>query len=170
MASLVEELIQTLSQEYEIYQELIPLAQAKTEIIIKNDLEGLQKVTDQEQETVDLLTHYENKRMEVLQNIGTVINKDPATLSLKSITKILESQPKEQRQLAELDDKLKTTIQTLVTLNQRNKELIDQSLEIINFNMNFIQSTRMLPGNNYDKGATQTNDVYFEAGMFDARQ
>lgn len=170
LASLIEELIQTLTQEDEIYSKLIPIAKEKTQIIIKNDLENLQRITDIEQETVDQLTALEHKRMDVIQNIGVVINRDPNTLTLKTITEILKKQPKEQKQLSVINDHLKQTIQTLVEINNHNKSLINESLEIIEFNMNFIQSTRMSPGNNYTKGAQQVDMYLPTTGIFDAKQ
>lgn len=51
-----------------------------------------------------------------------------------------------------LHDELQQTMKRLVDVNTKNKNLIENSLEMIEFNMNFIQSTRMSPGNNnYDK-------------------
>ena len=170
MASLIEELIQTLNEEDAIYTDLIPLAEEKTKVIIKNDLDNLQKITDKEQEIVDRLTALEHKRMDVIKNIGIVINRDPETLTLRAITEILKKQPKEQEQLAAINDHLKKTVQTLVEINNLNKSLINESLEMIEFNMNFIQSTRMSPGNNYTKGAKQMELFVPRTGIFDAKQ
>lgn len=170
MASLVEELIDTLSKEYEVYKNLIPIADQKTGVIIKNDLEGLQTITDKEQEVIDELTHLENRREELIKNMGIVINRDPSQLKLQSLIDILQKQPNEQKKLSVLHDNLKTTIHTLVEINNRNKSLIQQSLEIIDYNMNFIQSTRMSSGNNYTKGATQSEGYLAQSGLFDAKQ
>ena len=45
MASLMEELISTLSQEKDIYLALLPIAEEKTKAIVANDLEQLQEIT-----------------------------------------------------------------------------------------------------------------------------
>jgi hypothetical protein len=83
----------------------------------------------------------------------------------------MEKQPKEQKALSTIHDNLNNTIQRLVVINNRNKSLIQQSLEMIEFNMNFIQSTRMSPGNNtYTKGASQYEAPASRIGMFDAKQ
>ena len=170
MASLIEELIQTLHEENEIYNDLIPIANEKTQVIIDNDLDKLQEITVKEQEVVDHLTHLENKRIDVINNMGVVLNKNPKDLNLKTLTQILKKQPNEQRELSLIHDQLRTTVHTLVLINDRNKALIEQSLQFIEFNMNYIQSTRMSPGNNYTKGAKQA-DMYFPTeGIFDAKQ
>lgn len=171
MASLIEELIITLQSEEQIYEEMIPIATRKTRVIIDNNLDELQEITDMEQLAVEKVNVLEKKREEVIHNIGTVINRKPSELTLKMIISMLEKQPKEQTDLLAVDTKLKTTIHTLIEINNRNKSLIQQSLEMIEFNMNLIQSTRMSPGsNNYTKGASQFEMPSAMSGMFDAKQ
>ncbi len=171
MASLIEELIQTLQSEETLYQELIPIATKKTRVIIDNDLTSLQQITDQEQLIIEKINALERKREEVVINIGTVINRNPSTLTMRKIIDFLGKQPEEQKRLSELHDNLKSVVNTLVELNNRNKSLIQQSLEMIEFNINLIQSTRMSPGsNNYTRGASQVEMTASQTGMFDAKQ
>lgn len=170
MASLIEELITTLEQENEIYESLIPVNEKKTKIIINNDLKALQESTELEQELVQKISALEAKRQEVIINIGTVINRNPGTLTLKNLIRLLEKQPKEQEQLSIIHDKLQKTVHRLTELNHQNQSLIEQSLEMIEFNMNFIQSTRMSPGNNYNKDASGVVVPLEQTRMFDAKQ
>lgn len=170
MASLIEELITTLEKENEIYKELIPIAEKKTRVIIKNDLEALREITKNEQDAVDRITALEGKREEVVTNIGIVLNQKAEELNLKKIIQILKKQPEEQQKLSRLRDSLKASVNRLSQINAQNKVLIDESLEMIEFNMNLIQSTRMSPGNNYDRGAQTTNTPLVSNGRFDARQ
>lgn len=171
MASLIEELITTLEQEKDIYMQLIPIAEKKTNVIVKNDLQELQDITEQEQILIDKINTLEHKREEVIINVGTVINRKPETLNVKMIIQLLEKQPNEQKRLSNVHDILKKTIQRLVEINNHNRSLILQSLEMIEFNMNFIQSTRMSPGNQgYTKGASQFEVPFLQQGMFDAKQ
>ncbi|WP_167956062.1 flagellar protein FlgN [Anaerosporobacter faecicola] len=170
MASLIEELITTLQKENEIYKEMIPIAKEKSTIVANNDLVALQKLTDREQVYVEQVMALDKKREEVITNIGIVLCKDAGTLKIQDIIKLLEKQPKEQEMLSDIHKNLKKTIDELMEFNNHNKSLIEQSLEIIEFNMNFIQSTRMSPGNNYTKSAAQASSILPEAGMFDAKQ
>ena len=50
MASLIEELIMVLGDEEKIYSEIIPIAEKKTQIIVNNDLQSLNSITEEEQE------------------------------------------------------------------------------------------------------------------------
>ena len=170
MASLIEELITTLQQENDVYKEMIPIAKEKSNIIANNDLLSLQEITDKEQVFVEKVMMLDKKREEIIVNIATVLCKDAKTLKIQEIIKLLEAQPKEQEKLSSVHVNLKNSINELMEFNNHNKSMIEQSLEIIEFNMNFIQSTRMSPGNNYTKSAGQVNSVLPETGMFDAKQ
>lgn len=171
MASLIDELIDVLNAEYETYNALIPIARDKTQIIVENDIVRLQNVTAKEQESIDKITSLENKRAKVMDNIKTVLGKKDMNLNLSTLVGLLDDKQKEKRALSEIHDKLKNTVNILVDINNRNKSLIQQSLEMIEFNMNFLQSTRMSPGDNtYTKSASQNNEQNLQTGMFDAKQ
>ena len=171
MASLIDELVGILEQEYESYQQLLPIAMEKTRVIVKNDINALQEITAKEQLVVDRINSMERKRNEVMSNIKTVLGKKAETINLASLIQLLEKQPKEQKALSKVRDNLKSAVIQLTEVNDRNKTLIQQSLEMIEFNMNFIQSTRMSPGNNtYTKGASAYDAQAFGTGMFDAKQ
>jgi len=171
VASLIEELVNILEEEYEIYNSLIPIANEKTQIIVSNDTLALQAITAKEQEAVDRITALEHKRNRVMDDIKTVLGKKDENLTLKTLIDLLNQQQKEKRMLAQLHDKLKQTVNYLVDINNRNKSLIEQSLELIDFNMNFLHSIKMSPGNNtYNKYASQTYDKIPGTGIFDAKQ
>ncbi len=171
MASLIEELVGVLEEECIIYKQLIPIAEEKTQVIVRNDLAALQDITDKEQNAINSIQSLERKRDMVLENIRTVINRKSGEFNLKILIGLMDKQPREQQALSEIHDKLKETINTLVQINNRNKALIQQSLEMIEFNLNFIQSMRMSPGNNtYTKGASRYDAQASASGMFDTRQ
>lgn len=171
MASLIEELIEVLRKEEAVYKELLPIAEKKTQVIIKNDLTALQEITEQEQRTIETVTALEHKRDEVIVNMGVVLNRNPKTLTLKKLIGLLEKQPNEQMELSKLHDSLTSLLKNLSDANLRNQSLIEQSLEMIEFNMNLIQSTRMSPGSgSYTKNAYESDSVVGQTGMFDARQ
>lgn len=170
MASLMEELISTLSQEKDFYLALLPIAEEKTKAIVSNDLDELQRITDKEQEAVDHVNALERKRAEVIKNMGIVLGRKPEELTLAELIKVADKQPKEKEVLTELRDALGKAVKRLADLNERNKVLISHSLEMIEFNMNLIQSTRMVQGNNYTRNAGESELGATQTGMFDAKQ
>ncbi len=170
MASLMEELISTLSQEKELYLALLPIAEEKTKAIVANNLDELQEITNREQEAVGRISALERKRDEVINNMGIVLGRKPEELTLAELIRITGKQPKDQAVLAELKDALGTAVKKLADVNERNNVLIKHSLDMIQFNMNLLQSTRMVQGNNYTKSAGESMPGASQTGMFDAKQ
>ena len=170
MASLMEELISTLSQEKELYLALLPIAEEKTKAIVANNLDELQEITNREQTAVGKISALERKRDEVIANMGVVLGRKPQELTLAELIRITEKQPKDQATLAELKDALGTAVRKLANVNERNNVLIKHSLDMIQFNMNLLQSTRMVQGNNYTKSAGESIPGAAQTGMFDAKQ
>jgi len=170
MASLMEELIATLRQEQAAYQELLPVVEKKTQAIIANDLKQVQDITEVEQSAIGKISGLEQKRTEIMKNIGVVLNKKVEDLTLPNLIKLLDRQPQEQQTLGQIHKELQALLKRLSEVNGHNKNLIEQSLEMISYNMNLLQSTRIVPGNNYTKNAGQWDMTASQTGMFDAKQ
>lgn len=170
MASLIEELIETLDKEDKLYEELLPVVEQKAQIIIKNDLEQLQHITAMEQGFIDKITTLEHNRNKIISNIAIVMSKKIENLNLKAIVAMLDKQPMEQERLSRLHDSLSGKLIILKDLNLQNQVLLEQSLEMIEFSMNVMQSDRVAPVNNYNKTAFTQDIPMTQSGMFDAKQ
>lgn len=169
MASLIEELIMVLGDEEKLYGEIIPIAEKKTQIIVNNDLQSLTGITDEEQKLVGKISKLEKKRQEVLRNIGIVMNKKESELNFITIIDLLNGQEKEQEELRRLHDKLKRTVSDLSLINERNQMLIKQSVEMIDFDINLLQSLRTSPGVGQYNTASEVEIQGMSKGMFDAK-
>ena len=170
MASLIEELIKVLGDEEKIYAEIIPLAEKKTRIIVNNDLQSLTGITEEEQLLVGKISKLEKKRREVIRNIGIVMNKKESELNFITIIESLKGQEKEQEELKKLHDRLKSTIELLSVLNERNQMLIKQSLEMIDFDINLLQSLRTSPGAGQYNIDSEVEIQGMESRMFDTKR
>ena len=171
MASLMEELVETLNREEQLYADLIPIQEDKLRAIVANDLAAIGRLSDEEQKLVDEVGVLETKRILIANDIATVLGKPPGAMKLENMIDALKNQPKEQKILQELHDRLRRTISRLQDLNIRNKELLNQAMEMVEFNMNVIRSTRMSSGSsNYSSNAAQVDVPDIEAGTFDAKQ
>lgn len=172
MASLMENLIETLESESSEYEVLLGLSEKKTPIIVKGDLEGLQQITDEEQSVVSRIHHLEQKRIEVTKDIANVINKDVETLKLKNLIQMLEGRPNEQAKLQKVHDKLQTVVHKMQAVNNQNRDLINHALELVAFDMNLLQAMKTAPETaNYNKGAYSAGSVIgTDRSGFDAKQ
>ncbi len=171
MASLVENLISILEQESTEYEELLGLSRKKTPVIVAGDLQGLQQITDEEQDVVSRINHLESKRTEVIKDIANVMNKDVKELKLVNLIQMLENRPSESRKLAEIHDRLKKVVGDMQQVNNQNKELIAHSLEMVEFDMNLLQAMKTAPETaNYNKGAYSAGNLMgVDRSGFDAK-
>lgn len=170
MASLIDELIDVLDKEEKEYQDLILLSREKTPVIVKGDLDKLQKITEAEQYVVGKITKLEKKRVEVTKDIAIVLGQDEDSIKVTEIADLLQSQPEAQGRLLEVHDRLKATMQEITKINDMNKSLIKESLEFIEFNLNLVKGVYQEPGTgNYTKDASSAQAV-LTPGVFDAKQ
>ena len=172
MASLMEDLINTLEQECELYEELLVLSRDKTPIIVSGNIAELTRITDSEQVVVDKISALENKRESVTKDIAEVLNKDLESMKLTNLIEMLAKQPEEQKRLSEIHDRLREAVGTVRKINEHNQDLITHSLEMVEFDLNMIQSLRQAPETaNYGRRGYGTGDVLGSfSGGFDAKQ
>ncbi|MBQ6888610.1 MAG: flagellar protein FlgN [Lachnospiraceae bacterium] len=168
----MENLISILETETSEYEILVGLSTKKTPIIIKGDLDALQQITDEEQIVVGRIQHLEKQREEVIGDIANVINKDVTELKLVNLIEMLRDRPEESGKLASVHDKLKDVLSRMVRVNEQNRELLTNAMEMVEFDMNILQSMKAAPETaNYTKGAYTSGDIMgVNAGRFDAKQ
>lgn len=168
----MENLIAVLQQECVEYNGLLELSGRKTPIIVAGDLANLEKITDEEQEWVGRIAHLEKKRTEVTADIADVLNKDVKTMKLRDLVEMLASRPAEQKLLADACDGLRDVVSRVQAVNEQNRELIQHSLELVEFDMNLLQSMRTAPQTaNYNREAYSAGSSMGTASHgFDAKQ
>ena len=138
MASLMENIITILNAENDAYTELIVLSREKTPVIVKGDL----------------------NRMSVMKDIADVTNRSDEELKLTDLIELMGNRPEEQRKLREVHDRLKTTLDEMRTINDRNRELLKSSLDMVEFEINLLQSMKQAPETaDYNKNAYSTGTI-----------
>ena len=175
MASLIENLIIQLNEEYPVYEELLKVSMEKTPAIISNDLDRLKQVTDREQYLVDKVTSMESNRARIMKDIASVLNRDSNSLRLTDIVEFLEGQPEFRDPLAEIDEKLLKLAQKLKEVNMHNQNLIEEALSMIEYNINLLQNLNRAPETaEYSRDMFRGGNAYggeqTPTGRFDAKQ
>lgn len=172
MASLMENLIEVLDLESTEYENLLGLSMKKTPVIVAGEMEELAKITDEEQNVVSIINRLEQRREEVFADIANVINKDVKTLKLSDLIEMLRSRPEEQQKLARVHDKLRSAAYEVKRVNEQNRLLIENALEMVEFDLNMLQAMKTAPETaNYNKGAFNTGaHMGADGSGFDARQ
>lgn len=177
MASLIENLITELNEEYAVYEELLTVSMEKTPAIVANDLERLKEVTDKEQLLVDTVTGLENTRRETMTNIATVLNRRGSDLKISDIIDFLDGQPEFQEPLTIINEKLAKLGKKLREINSHNQNLIQEALSMIEYNINLLQNLNRAPETaEYSKdmfrgtGGYPSNGPESFPGKFDTKQ
>ena len=172
MASLLENLIDVLDKENTEYEKLVVLAEEKTPTIIKGDVEGLSRITEDEQVIVGRIQGMEKQRIKVLADVANVVNRDVETLKLIDLIQMLEKMPEQQEMLRDVQERLKKTINQLKAVNDKNQMLLADKLDMVEFNLNMIRAMKSAPETaNYSKNAyTNGQSLGIFHGGFDAKQ
>jgi len=169
----MENLLDVLEEEDTVYSQLLELSMKKTPIIIKGDITSLEAITDEEQNVVSKIGNLEKKREEVMKDIANVLNKDVNTLKLVNLIDMLKTQPQEQARLSAINDRLGETTNQMRRVNEQNKELLENALEMVEFDLNILKGMKTAPETaNYNQAATNTGEFYNGriSGGFDAIQ
>ncbi|OQA25965.1 MAG: FlgN protein [Firmicutes bacterium ADurb.Bin354] len=172
MASLIDNIVTILNRENEEYTVLVGLSREKTPIIIKGDLDALNAVTEKEQEVVARIQKLERDRISTMKDIAEVTNRKQEELKLADLIEMMNNRPAEQKKLREVHDRLKTTMKNVVTVNDQNRVLLKNSLDMVQFEMNLLQSMRQAPETaDYNKDAYSTGTIMGSGTKrFDAKQ
>lgn len=164
MSKLSEQLIRTLKREQEIYDEVAALAEKKKKIIIEGNLKELEEITLREKEIVGILIKLENLRSQTAEELAAE-NGATSPGTLRDLIPYLPS--KDQEEVSGLQNLLKETIRNVQERNDLNGKLLQQSLEIVEFNLNLISSV-----GNISQGYTpdaEERDEKNRSTLFDAK-
>jgi flagellar biosynthesis/type III secretory pathway chaperone len=114
----------------------------------------------------------EKQRNSILADIANVVNRDVKTLKLIDLINMLEKIPDQQKMLKDVQAALRQTIDSLRAINDKNQLLLNDKLEMVNFNLNMIRAMRSAP-----QTANYTKDAYSDGqalgifhGGFDTKQ
>ena len=169
MASLINELIEVLDEELEVYKKLNDIADKKTTFLITDDLEELKNITEKEQILVCKITKKEDRRQRIVKDICLVLNKNIEELTITNLINTIDKENEETKKLLNLKKCLEDEVTSLKEKNEMNKKLINQSLDIINFSVTALQSTNQQPqtANYVQEG--QVANLNSSSTVFDAK-
>lgn len=170
MASLMDNLVEVLEEENTQYEKLVELSKEKKQAIIKADIRTLEEITEKEQEVTSFLRNLDIRRDEVLKDMSDVLGKDFKEMTITRLIGYLDQQPKEQERLSQIRAKILETGNEMQEWNKRNEKLLNQALEMVEFDLTLFKSMRQAPETaNYNKDACNTGDLLGSSG-FDAKQ
>ena len=170
MASIMDEFISILEQENTAYNDLCVVSKTKTEAIVNANIEELSRITEREQDIVDVIMRLEKRRIAVRHEMSKILKVPEEHLTLLSIAKMFEKRPEDKEKILALREKIRLSLIDVAKVNKENEMLLKQSLEMLDYDMNLIRSTRVAPTTaNYNRNAYST-DTILPGGGFNAIQ
>lgn len=167
MPSLIESLVEVLQEQTEIYKDLLKQSQQKTEMIVKNDIEEIKISTEKEEGTIRKIAKLELKREDVIKQIAAVLKVSENQIKISDLIQVLEKAPTDQKLLQQTQTEMLEVLQELQKTNEKNKQLIKQSLDYIDFSVNLIQTSQNASTTSYNSGGmsrygSATDQSYFD--------
>jgi len=165
MAGLLDELKNVLEEEYSYYEKFLEHANAKRDLIIKNEVEEISDINSKEQLLISLYAKVAKKRDKTIDDISIVLNIDRKNLTIKSL---MEKLPKEEKEkLEDVSERTRDIVGVLKDANLKNELLIKQSLEYVEFTLNAVTSSNEQVTSPYQKKGNFNYNVEGNANFFD---
>jgi len=166
MAGMITQLVEIMQEQSERYNELLGLTLEEKDILVKNEVEELQKLTNLKNLVVTQNNRLEKKRIALVNDIAEVMGSNEKDIELAKLIEIIGDQP-ESAQLEEIGVTLRETLQKLKDANDLNRQLLESSIEYLEYSINMVRSSVNPEPLEFPDRANRGGDVY---GSFDATQ
>lgn len=161
MAGIIYELIEVLDEEKECYEGLVTLAEYKQVAIVNKNIEFLGEVTNREEAFVGRVSILDRKREELMKDVAIVLGIRQEKITITSIIEKIGWEKENSQKLIQLKQSIAETVELVRRQNELNKQLIQDSLEMIDFMITAIkEQKRSAYVGNYGKNGSNTNLGY----------
>lgn len=169
MAGIIDNLVDVLEQEKECYEGLLTLSNYKTEAVTNKELQLISEIVEREEAFIGRVNLLEKRRESLLKDIALVTGMDYKSITVTKLVTKLGEQVDVTKRMIDLRETILKIIDQLKIQNEINVKLLEQSLEIVNFTVNALQSTQVItPNVNYGRpGEEQTLET---RSFFDTKQ
>lgn len=133
----VEEIVAILDELIEVHQKFIDLGREKTEVLKKNDMPALDRLVKEEEQLTRHVQQIENKRQQAIRQYLDQHYYLPEDVTLEELIHIVPIDARDA--LKERQLQLVNEVITLKDVNDLNRQLIQQSLQLVTISMNLIQ-------------------------------
>jgi len=170
MAGIIYELVEVLEQEKECYEGIGTLVAYTETAIVNKNIEFLQEVVKTEEEFIGRLNILEKKRDSLMKDIAIVTGMNPQNLTVAKIIDKIGKDTEMGQKLIVLREEIRTQLDEIRVKSELNKQLLTDSLELVNFTVNAIGSTMGYShvGNYSRPGEDMT--VQRQQSLFDKKQ
>ncbi len=138
-----DNLINLLSELSELCKGLLELSKQKREFLIAGQAQKLETVTRQEEVLILQIGKLEVLREKALQEIAVAHNLNIDGLTISQLRQMADDEVADK--IKDFQQVFSSITNELVPLNQLNTQLIQQSLNFVNYNINLLAETQTGP-------------------------
>ena len=163
MRELVSTLILTLEKEEEIYSQVLELAKEKKGVLVDGKMKELEAITKKEQNFVVSLIKVEEAREKTVQALLKELN----VTSVDSISELMSLLPEDERRaVGNAKRSLQHVLKFVDIENEFNQKLIQQSLDLLELNMEVLTDYSQAGTNYQGSGSDQGKE---KKSIFDVK-
>ena len=160
---MIDKIIKILEYQLIMYNDLFRISEIKTKTIVDGKVNELEKITARECEYSEQIDKLEKGRQELTGKLFKHIEINEEL----TISNIVKNTTKENGdKLEEIKQKLNDLLEKLKNQNELNQNLINNSLEYIDFSINIMTQVGVSE-NKYGKDGQQTDNT--KKNMFDMK-
>ena len=145
MAGLINQLLTTLEQQAQNYEDLAAIAREKHQVLVLGDITSLQKITDVESMLVGHNQQLEKSRIAITRDIATVLAQNEG-LTLERLAELMANQP-EHPSLVAVAARLRIALTLLKQANDINRPLISFALDYAHISISLVRDASIHPYN-----------------------
>ena len=170
MAGIIYDLIEVLEQEKECYEGLQTLSDYTQTAVVNKNIEFLQEVVKTEETFIGRLSLLEKRREGVMKDIAIVTGMNFQTLTVAAIIEKMGKDTEVGQRLTVLREEIRAQLDEIKVKSELNKQLITDSLELVDFTINAIGSMKSMgPIGNYSKPGEDVS-LQTQQSLFDKKQ
>jgi flagellar biosynthesis/type III secretory pathway chaperone len=156
-----KQLIELLEKHVKLHKGLLELANKKTEVLKKGDMEALNEIVKEEQKYIAAINQVEQARIRVVSAMIGGANESTLTACIS------QTEGTERAILEKLRDDLTAVISELKNINLLNQQLTHQSLQFVNAMLDMFMP--QLPTINYAAPNKVSNPYESGRSLFNSK-
>lgn len=142
MAGIIYDLIEVLEQEKECYEGIDTLSDYTQIAVVNKNIEFLQEVVKTEETFIGRLSLLEKKRESVMKDIAIVTGMNFRNITVAAIIEKIGKDTEVGQKLSVLREEIRTQLDEIKAKSELNKQLLKDSLELVDFTINAIGSMK----------------------------
>lgn len=134
----IEALLETMSKLQEVHAALLELANEKTPLLVRNDVDELNMIVNKESKLMRSITDLDQQRIQAVSEylLARGYNPNPK-ITISDLVKII-FKAEDKQALLEAQKSLVVLLEKLKERNTLNQQLIEQSIAFIDYSLDLV--------------------------------